>query len=70
MVAYDSTRYIEASIEEVIETLIIAILLVIFSVFIFLQDWRTTLIPSVTIPVSLIGTFAVMNLVSACPSTT
>ncbi len=63
LVAYDSTRYVEASIEEVIETLIIAILLVIFSVFIFLQDWRTTLIPSVTIPVSLIGTFAVMNMV-------
>ncbi len=62
VVAYDSTRYIEASIQEVIETLIIAILLVIFSVYIFLQDWRTTLIPSVTIPVSLIGTFAVMNL--------
>jgi HAE1 family hydrophobic/amphiphilic exporter-1 len=62
VVAYDSTRYIEASIQEVIETLIIAILLVIFSVYIFLQDWRTTLIPSVTIPVSLIGTFAVMNM--------
>jgi len=62
VVAYDSTRYIEASIQEVIETLIIAILLVIFSVYIFLQDWRTTLIPAVTIPVSLIGTFAVMNM--------
>ncbi len=62
VVAYDSTRYIKASINEVITTLIIAILLVIFSVFIFLQDWRTTVIPSVTIPVSLIGTFFAMKL--------
>ncbi|MEJ2547803.1 MAG: multidrug efflux RND transporter permease subunit [Gemmatimonadota bacterium] len=62
VVAYDSTRYIEASIAEVIQTLIIAILLVIFSVYIFLQDWRTTVIPSVTIPVSLIGTFFAMKL--------
>jgi HAE1 family hydrophobic/amphiphilic exporter-1 len=62
VIAYDSTEYIEASIDEVIGTLIIAILLVIFSVFIFLQDWRTTVIPSVTIPVSLIGTFFVMKL--------
>ncbi len=62
VIAYDATRYIEASIDEVIKTLIIAILLVIFSVFIFLQDWRTTVIPSVTIPVSLIGTFFAMKL--------
>jgi len=62
VIAYDATRYIEASIDEVIETLIIAILLVVFSVFIFLQDWRTTVIPSVTIPVSLIGTFFAMKL--------
>ncbi len=62
VIAYDSTRYIEASIDEVISTLIIAILLVIFSVFIFLQDWRTTVIPSVTIPVSLIGTFFAMKM--------
>ncbi len=59
-IAYDSTRAIEASIDEVVETLFIAIALVIFTVFIFLQDFRTTLIPAITIPVSLIGTFAVM----------
>ena len=53
-------RLIEASIAEVVETLFIAIVLVILTVYIFLQDFRTTLIPSVTIPVSLIGTFAVM----------
>ncbi|MFT5232378.1 MAG: HAE1 family hydrophobic/amphiphilic exporter-1 [Candidatus Krumholzibacteriia bacterium] len=60
-ILYDATKYIEASIDEVVETLIVAILLVIFVVWIFLQDWRTTLIPAITIPVSLIGTFAVLN---------
>jgi HAE1 family hydrophobic/amphiphilic exporter-1 len=59
-IVYDSTRYISASIAEVIESLIIAILLVVFTVYVFLQDFRTTLVPAITIPVSLIGTFAVM----------
>jgi len=59
-VLYDATAYITASIAEVKNTLIVAIILVIFVVWIFLQDWRTTLIPAITIPVSLIGTFAVM----------
>ena len=59
-IPYDSTEYISQSIDEVVETLFVAILLVIFTVWIFLQDWRTTLVPAVTIPVSLIGTFAVM----------
>ncbi len=59
-VAFDSTRSIEASIAEVVETLFIAVLLVIFTVYIFLQDFRTTLIPAITIPVSLLGTFGVM----------
>lgn len=57
---YDTTKFISASLEEVVETLVIAIILVILVVFIFLQDWRSTLIPSIAIPVSLIGTFAVM----------
>ncbi|MCB1182907.1 multidrug efflux RND transporter permease subunit [bacterium] len=60
-VLYDATEYIQASIDEVVLTLVQAIFLVIFVVWIFLQDWRTTLIPAITIPVSLIGTFAVMN---------
>ncbi len=60
-VLYDATEYIQASIDEVVETLIVAILLVIFVVWIFLQDFRATLIPAITIPVSLIGTFAVLN---------
>ena len=59
-IPYDATRYIQASINEVVASLIIAIILVIFTVYIFLQDFRTTIVPSVTIPVSLIGTFAVM----------
>jgi HAE1 family hydrophobic/amphiphilic exporter-1 len=62
-IVYDSTEYIEASISEVVTTLIVAILLVIFTVFVFLQDFRTTLIPSITIPVSLIGTFFAMKLI-------
>lgn len=60
-VLYDATAYIQASIKEVVTSLILAILLVIFVVWIFLQDWRTTLIPAITIPVSLVGTFAVLN---------
>ncbi len=59
-ILYDATEYITASIEEVKTTLIVAIILVILVVWIFLQDWRTTLIPAITIPVSLIGTFAVL----------
>ena len=59
-VAFDSTRAIDASIAEVVETLFIAIFLVILTVYVFLQDIRTTLIPAVTIPVALLGTFGVM----------
>ena len=59
-IAYDTTRFITASIREVITTLFIAILLVVLTVYIFLQDIRTTLVPAITIPVSLLGTFAVM----------
>ena len=59
-IPYDSTEYITASIAEVVESLLIAIVLVVLTVYIFLQDFRTTLVPAVTIPVSLIGTFAVM----------
>jgi hydrophobe/amphiphile efflux-1 (HAE1) family protein len=61
IVRYDPTRFVAASIEEVVRTLFEAMLLVFLVVWIFLQDWRTTLIPAVTIPVSLIGTFAVLN---------
>jgi multidrug efflux pump len=60
--SFDSTRYILASIAEVRETIFIAFILVLSIIFIFLRDWRTTLIPVVTIPISLIGTFFVMYL--------
>mgnify|MGYP002814455822 CR=1 FL=1 len=59
-ISYDSTDVILASIKEVVITLFITVLLVILTVYVFLQNFRATLIPAVTIPVSLIGTFAVM----------
>jgi multidrug efflux pump len=59
-ILYDTTRYIKTSIDEVITALIQAVLLVILVVFIFLQDWRSTLVPAIAIPVSLVGTFGVM----------
>ncbi|MBE6458480.1 MAG: efflux RND transporter permease subunit [Alphaproteobacteria bacterium] len=60
MIGYDSTDYIRASIEEVVFTLILTFVLVVFVCYIFLQDWRSTLVPSLTIPVSIFATFAVM----------
>ena len=59
-ILYDTTRYIKTSIDEVVTALFQAVLLVIFVVFIFLQDWRSTLVPAIAIPVSLVGTFGVM----------
>jgi len=60
-VPYDTTRFIEVSIEEVVKTLRDAMILVILVVYLFLQSWRATLIPAVAVPVSLIGTFAGMS---------
>lgn len=59
-IPYDTTRYIRQSIQEVVTTLLVAILLVVAVVYIFLQDFRATLIPTFAIPVSLIGTFSVL----------
>jgi HAE1 family hydrophobic/amphiphilic exporter-1 len=59
-VPYDTTMFVDASIKQVYVTLVEAILLVFLVLFLFLQDWRATLIPAVTIPVSLVGTLAVM----------
>lgn len=56
-VAFDTTLFVEESLSEVVENLIIAVVLVILIIFLFLQDWRTTLVPVVTIPLALIGTF-------------
>jgi HAE1 family hydrophobic/amphiphilic exporter-1 len=61
-IPFNTTLFVDAAIREVILTLFIVSLLVIITIFIFLQDWRASLIPAVTIPVSLIGTFAVMGL--------
>jgi HAE1 family hydrophobic/amphiphilic exporter-1 len=61
-VAFDTTSVVSESIREVITTLVEALGLVILVMFLFLQNWRTTLIPAITIPVSLIGTFAFIKL--------
>ena len=61
-VGYDATRFVRAAITEVVETLFIAVALVIIVVFLFLQNWRATLIPLLTVPVSIIGTFALFPL--------
>ena len=59
-IMYDNTRFIRASINEVKDTLYEALILVILIIFLFLRDWRVTLIPCVVIPISLIGSFFVM----------
>jgi len=61
-IAFDTTTVVSESIRDVVVTLLEAIVLVILVLFVFLQDWRSTLIPAVTIPVSLIGTFAFVKL--------
>lgn len=60
-ISYDVSRFLDASVHEVIKTLIEAFILVSLVVFIFLQDFRSTLIPALTVPVSLIGTFFFMQ---------
>jgi hydrophobic/amphiphilic exporter-1 (mainly G- bacteria), HAE1 family len=61
-IAFDTSDFVRASIKEVVVTLLIAILLVVLVIFIFLQNWHSTIIPSITIPVSLVGTFAAMKI--------
>ena len=60
-IAYDTSAFIRESIRAVLHTLLVAILLVIFVVVLFLQNWRASLIPLVSVPVSLVGTFAAMS---------
>ncbi|MEH2361026.1 efflux RND transporter permease subunit [Nostoc sp.] len=55
VIAYDTSKFVEVSIEEVVKTLMEAIALVVVVIFIFLQDWRATIIPAIAVPVSLIG---------------
>lgn len=61
-ISYDVSRFLDASIHEVIKTLVEAFILVGLVVFLFLQDWRSTLIPILAVPVALVGTFAFMQL--------
>jgi len=61
-IAYDATMFVKAAISDVLLTLLMAVGLVILVVFIFLQNWRATLIPLLTVPVAIIGTFALFPL--------
>ncbi len=61
-IAFDTTTVVSDSIREVLQTLLEAIVIVIVVIFFFLQDWRATIIPAVTIPVSLVGTFAFIKI--------
>jgi hydrophobic/amphiphilic exporter-1 (mainly G- bacteria), HAE1 family len=60
--ALDATEFVKVSMEEVILTLVEAVLLVVLIIFIFLQDWRTTIIPAIAIPVSLVGAFIFLKI--------
>lgn len=57
---FDGTKYIRSAVLEVIQTIFVAFVLVVLVIFLFLRDWRTTIIPVVTIPISLIGAFFIM----------
>lgn len=61
-VGFDTTDFVQQSMISVVQTLLQAVVLVVLVIFVFLQDWRTTLIPAITIPVSLIGTFAFVKI--------
>ena len=61
-VAFNTTTVVRESIREVLKTLVEAIILVVLVMFVFLQSWRSTLIPTITIPVSLVGAFAFIKL--------
>ena len=60
-IPFDTTKFVEASIKEVYSTLLVAVVLVVLVIFIFLQDWRATIVPCAAIPVALIGTFAALG---------
>ncbi|MCJ8143603.1 efflux RND transporter permease subunit [Ancylobacter sp. A5.8] len=61
-IVYDTTRFVDASIEAVVHTLFEAVLLVVIVVVVFLQTWRASIIPLLAVPVSIVGTFAIMYL--------
>ena len=61
-ISYDVSTFLDASIEKVVHTLVEAFVLVAIVVFVFLGDWRSTLIPTLAVPVSLVGAFIVLQL--------
>ncbi len=61
-IVYDPTQFVRTGIDKVVETLVVAILLVALVVIVFLQTWRASIIPLLAVPVSIIGTFAVLHL--------
>ncbi len=61
-IGFDNTKYIRSSIKEVQDTIFLAFVLVVLIIFFFLRDWRTTIIPIIVIPVSLVGSFFIMYL--------
>lgn len=68
-IVYNATNFVRANIDEILHTLAITLALVVSVVFVFLQDWRATLIPTAAIPVSLIGVFAVLYLIGFSANT-
>jgi multidrug efflux pump len=68
-IVYNATNFVSANIAEILRTLVITLLLVVAVVFVFLQDWRATLIPTIAIPVSLIGVFAILYLLGYSANT-
>jgi hydrophobe/amphiphile efflux-1 (HAE1) family protein len=68
-VVYNATNFVSAAITEIMKTLAITLVLVVAVIYIFLQDWRATLIPTIAIPVSLIGVFAVLYLLGYSANT-
>ena len=60
-IPYDSSRFVSISISQVVETLVEAVLLVFLVMFLFLQNWRYTVIPTIVVPIALLGTFAVLS---------
>jgi hydrophobe/amphiphile efflux-1 (HAE1) family protein len=68
-IVYNATNFVSANIIEILHTLAITLVLVVLVVYIFLQDWRATLIPTIAIPVSLIGVFAILYLLGYSANT-
>ncbi len=64
-IIYDPTQFIETTIEAIYDTILEAMVLVVFVIIVFLQSWRAALVPIIAIPVSLIGTFAIMSILGA-----